>query len=167
MKMNRQYMMIALGLAGGGALAYGIVSAIVSKMKDKEANAFLEELTQCMLPASAGLQQNKAFDPNYWKTAQDHSNDRAVLLRSGEPKRLAEQIADARGGLFGLGNDNEDQIFEVYSTVQDKAQASQVAAAFQGLPNQGRLSDALSQWLSATEITQILAQVNQLPDYRT
>lgn len=137
---------------------FGILNSILEGLglqKSKEDVIFEEEQAN---PYSA-------FNPNFWKYAQEQGHEVLILTVAGYAK-LRDQLISA----FGYLDDDEQVAIGVFTSMRTKSQVSFFAYMWQQ-EGRGDLLQYLrgGAWpqdrLSTEEVNQIINYVNKLPNY--
>lgn len=159
MKLKRTTLQIMATAAGAGLCAT-IYIIIQHKRKDQLAVKLLEELNKIISPTSKGLSGEEAFDIQY--ADEMTKKVKGVLwLKPEQASKYAKQIY----GAWGVMDDDEDAVYNVFRSMKDKVQVSQVSKAY-ATAYKTNLIDTLRNKLSESEISQVLDIVRVLPRYR-
>jgi len=132
------------------------------RKQNQLAGQLLRNIEQLLRPQSAGLLAEDAFDIYYVDNLRGSVSGSLILLQTAAAHRFASDIYSS----FSFWNDDEQRIFSVFRSLKDKAQVSQVAAAYQSKYH-ANLIDVLSDQLNESEVTTILTIIRNLPNYRT
>ena len=117
-----------------------------------------------MQSAPDNLQIENAFDIHYLSKVRQQISSPVIILQKSAAISYAEQIHTAFKPWYL--NDDEEQIYNVFRSVKDKVQVSQIAHAYQESYSEN-LIDVFKARLSASEINIIMGIVSHLPSYRT
>jgi hypothetical protein len=159
MKVKKSVLKV-LGVLAGVGLCGSLYVILEHRRKDKLAATLLEELSKLFNPDTAGLAGEEAFDIHYADEVVKKVNN-VLIMKADAAQRLAKEIYSA----WSWANDNEDRIYNVFRSLKDKVQVSQVARAYKDA-YKVNLIEVFRSKLSDNEIGQVLRIVNGLPRYR-
>ena len=149
-----------MGIMATAGLCGTIYIVVKHKRRDQFAVKILEELNKILSPTSKGLSGEEAFDIQY--ADEITKKVKGVLwLKSEQANKYAKQIY----GAWGVMDDDEDAVYNVFRSMKDKVQVSQVSKAY-ATAYKTNLIDTLRNNLSETEISQVLQIIRPLPRYR-
>ncbi|WP_062062696.1 hypothetical protein [Aquimarina longa] len=147
------------------SVAFGTVLYFrIRKHQQKQLSDKLLSLLMLKLnPETKGLSAQTAFDINYAQRVLSTRSGTIIVLKETTAKRFAAKIHSGFGSWYK--GDNEERIYNVFRTLKDKVQVSQVAKAYQELYDIN-LIEKLQKRFDKQEIKKVLAIVDPLDDYR-
>ncbi len=162
LRFNRNTLVVIGSLAAMGA-AYTTYASYKGRHQDRLAAALLKELRKKFNPGIYGLSAEAAFDLDYKDRVLRKVSGQVAILSSDEALKKAQSIHSSFAHWL-RGGDDEDRIYGVFRSLDDKVQVSQVAQAYYRKYHVN-LIDKLEDKLTEEEINIILEIVKNLNPY--
>lgn len=161
--MKQEIVLTSIGAVATIGLATSIYLKVKSDQENKLTNELIAALNKLFNPA-IGLVSENAFDVHYKDKIKSATNLPVIALHTQVAADHAQQLHDQLGQWWS-GSAEVNKVYNIFRTLQDKVQVSQVSKAY-ALNHQEHLIDRLKDRLSEKELNTVLKIVSDKEDFR-